>query len=290
MSTRAPWLNGERSGLAADLSAFFRTEPNPEPRVGALGRIIDGVPTLRDVELFRGQLRVIANSEQGGRRTNRTQRAAELLGRLKAATAERGADMVSMRDAAEQSRNDAPDATTLREPMSEQARAILDSDAREGRGVLSFDGFGINGPDEYRTRVATFADDAAGKAWGDLFERSPELASFARAVQSAICDAAGPGEALRAINNALTPSIQRTINRARVADGEPQRIAGPNSPPLHDEARRVLANILRAHLSGNNGAVMGEASLSAHFVSLGVAALGNDAAELLGAFYTERLG
>jgi hypothetical protein len=40
---------------------------------------------------------------------------------------------------------------------------------------LSFDGFGINGPDKYRTRLATFANDEAGKAYGKLFEASPDL-------------------------------------------------------------------------------------------------------------------
>lgn len=40
---------------------------------------------------------------------------------------------------------------------------------------LSFDGFGINGPDKYRSRIATFTNDEAGKAYGKLFEASPEL-------------------------------------------------------------------------------------------------------------------
>jgi hypothetical protein len=31
---------------------------------------------------------------------------------------------------------------------------------------LSFDGKGLNGPDEYRTRVATFTNGAAAIAWG----------------------------------------------------------------------------------------------------------------------------
>lgn len=42
---------------------------------------------------------------------------------------------------------------------------------------LSFDGCGINGPDEYRTRLATFAtprgDDA--RKFGPLFAASPDM-------------------------------------------------------------------------------------------------------------------
>lgn len=46
---------------------------------------------------------------------------------------------------------------------------------------LSFDGFGINGPDKYRTRLATFTNDEAGKAYGKLFEASPDLLDGHRA-------------------------------------------------------------------------------------------------------------
>lgn len=40
---------------------------------------------------------------------------------------------------------------------------------------LSFDGFRINGRDKYRARIATFANDEAGKAYGKLFEAAPDL-------------------------------------------------------------------------------------------------------------------
>lgn len=52
-----------------------------------------------------------------------------------------------------------------------------------------------------------------------------------------------------------------------------------------DKTRDALARILRAHLSGNNGAVMGEARLCPEFVARGIDALGNDALELLGALH-----
>jgi len=39
---------------------------------------------------------------------------------------------------------------------------------------LSFDGFGINGPDKYRSRVATFTK-GSGPKYGNLFAAAPEL-------------------------------------------------------------------------------------------------------------------
>jgi len=43
------------------------------------------------------------------------------------------------------------------------------------RPELSYDSHGINGPDEYRSRVATFAPGAARDKYGPLFEASPDL-------------------------------------------------------------------------------------------------------------------
>jgi hypothetical protein len=42
---------------------------------------------------------------------------------------------------------------------------------------LSFDGCGINGRDEYRSRIATFADRGGpiAKEYGPLFAAAPEL-------------------------------------------------------------------------------------------------------------------
>lgn len=39
---------------------------------------------------------------------------------------------------------------------------------------LSYDGFGINGTDEYRTRLATFTGPE-GRMYGPLFAAAPEL-------------------------------------------------------------------------------------------------------------------
>lgn len=43
------------------------------------------------------------------------------------------------------------------------------------RAELSFDGKGINGPDEYRTRIATFTSTERAKMYGELFESAPEM-------------------------------------------------------------------------------------------------------------------
>lgn len=56
------------------------------------------------------------------------------------------------------------------------------------RPELTYDGFGINGPDEHRTRLATFSPGACanGQAdkYGPIFAESPAmLAALRRAVQ-----------------------------------------------------------------------------------------------------------
>lgn len=46
------------------------------------------------------------------------------------------------------------------------------------RPELSFDGFGINGPDEYRTRLCTFSKGVSEddrKKYGPLLASAPEL-------------------------------------------------------------------------------------------------------------------
>ena len=41
--------------------------------------------------------------------------------------------------------------------------------------TLSFDGKGINGPDEYRSRIATFTSSLNAGTYGPLFEAAPDL-------------------------------------------------------------------------------------------------------------------
>ena len=56
---------------------------------------------------------------------------------------------------------------------------------------FSFDGFGINGPDEYRTRIATFdrrnMSETDRNKWGRLFAAAPDLLAALRALV-ARCD------------------------------------------------------------------------------------------------------
>lgn len=54
---------------------------------------------------------------------------------------------------------------------------------RHMRTELSFDGFGINGPDKYRSRVATFTTDDAGRKYGKLFEAAPEMLEALKGVR-----------------------------------------------------------------------------------------------------------
>lgn len=54
------------------------------------------------------------------------------------------------------------------------------------RPELSFDGFGINGPDEYRSRIATFTKredgTTAGAKYGPLFAAAPEMLAVLRLI------------------------------------------------------------------------------------------------------------
>lgn len=50
------------------------------------------------------------------------------------------------------------------------------------RNELSYDSHGINGPDEYRSRIATFAPGPARDKYGPLFEAAPELLAALQAL------------------------------------------------------------------------------------------------------------
>lgn len=59
------------------------------------------------------------------------------------------------------------------------------------RPKLTFDGCGINGPDEYRTRLATFNrtpdfTDAIINRYGELFASAPETRAAAGALAAAL--------------------------------------------------------------------------------------------------------
>ena len=50
------------------------------------------------------------------------------------------------------------------------------------RPTLSFDGKGLNGPDEYRRRVATFSSAADAKLWGGILAAAPDMLEALRAL------------------------------------------------------------------------------------------------------------
>lgn len=64
------------------------------------------------------------------------------------------------------------------------------------RKELVFDGKGINGPDEYRSRLATFSPSGVGgmytdtqiKHYGKLFESAPEMLELLRGAYSYLQD------------------------------------------------------------------------------------------------------
>lgn len=49
----------------------------------------------------------------------------------------------------------------------------------EDRPEFTFDGFGINGPDKYRTRVATFSNSTMSEQYGKRFEQALNGESYA---------------------------------------------------------------------------------------------------------------
>lgn len=62
------------------------------------------------------------------------------------------------------------------------------------RSTLSYDGHGINGPDEYRTRIATFTNPALAKEYGPLFEAAPEMLEALRNILADCENAQSPAD------------------------------------------------------------------------------------------------
>lgn len=58
---------------------------------------------------------------------------------------------------------------------SKGEKPVPEATETETHPTLSFDGMGINGPDEYRTRLATFRNPSAAKEWGPLFAAAPDM-------------------------------------------------------------------------------------------------------------------
>lgn len=56
------------------------------------------------------------------------------------------------------------------------------------RPELTYDGIGINGPDEYRTRVAKFDKQADADKYGPLFAAAPDLLAALHASTIALQD------------------------------------------------------------------------------------------------------
>lgn len=64
----------------------------------------------------------------------------------------------------------------------------MKSPNEENRRELSYDGFGVNGPDVFRTRLVTFnksTTEEDRKKYGRMFEASPELVQTLKAIEHA---------------------------------------------------------------------------------------------------------
>jgi hypothetical protein len=90
------------------------------------------------------------------------------------------------------------------------------------RSELTYDGCGINGPDEYRSRVATFANyDLAGK-YGPLLAAAPELlaeaelfvSDFVAYLEADDYDLPDPSALIAAIAKAKGPSQDKSEGQA----------------------------------------------------------------------------
>ena len=84
--------------------------------------------------------------------------------------------------------------------------------------TLSFDGKGINGPDEHRSRLATFANPEAAKQYGPLFEASTDMLEALQVAETIMNEFAENSETLRYFES-LYPKgdLQKELARTRAA-------------------------------------------------------------------------
>jgi hypothetical protein len=84
---------------------------------------------------------------------------------------------------------------------------------KSARRELSYDGRGINGPDQYRSRIATFSNDAAGDEYGKLFEAAPELLAALRKIRGTlsqwVCNRLEAAPALEAIGDFANRALDK---------------------------------------------------------------------------------
>lgn len=90
----------------------------------------------------------------------------------------------------------------------EERAALVRKATDPDRAELSFDGCGINGPDEYRTRLATFVTVGGPDAmkYGPLFAAAPELLAALKLAYELLFRHPGTmrhGTAMTAINRAI---------------------------------------------------------------------------------------
>lgn len=82
------------------------------------------------------------------------------------------------------------------------------------RPELTYDGHGINGPDEYRTRVVNFQTQADADKYGKLLAAAPDLLAACKRISKALRKA--PHETQNAYQGILT-DIDNAITKAEGA-------------------------------------------------------------------------
>jgi hypothetical protein len=82
------------------------------------------------------------------------------------------------------------------------------------RPELTYDGHGINGPDEYRTRVVNFQTQADADKYGKLLAAAPDLLAACKRISKALRNA--PHETQKAYQGILT-DIDNAITKAEGA-------------------------------------------------------------------------
>lgn len=97
------------------------------------------------------------------------------------------------------------------------------------RPVLSFDGWGINGPDQYRSRLCSFTNQMHADQWGPLFEAAPMMLQALQTMETMLSRSGfgdrtdglhdSADDALRMIRQAMAHARSRTY-AGRVAQLE----------------------------------------------------------------------
>lgn len=97
----------------------------------------------------------------------------------------------------------------------------MKNETKTSRPELSFDGVGVNGPDEYRTRIATFPDRKTALKYGPLFSSAPDTAAELDRLKASNAELLAALE--RIANDPETPWRFASIARKAIAKAAGQK-------------------------------------------------------------------